>query len=75
MLERAFRVECMIDEFYLTFNYALSRCIIVWRWLYRIGVKYKSMLMAIRRASSAVSTFACSASVALSRETDARRLA
>jgi hypothetical protein len=67
LLERAFRVECMIrdsssagvglllpdtiilpDEFYLTFNYAVSRCITVWRRLDRIGVKVKSIARAWR---------------------------
>jgi hypothetical protein len=60
LLERAFRVECMIrdfspagvglllpdtiilpGDFYLTFDYAVRRCITVWRRLDRIGVKFK----------------------------------
>ena len=67
LLERAFRVECMIrdsspagvglllpnaivlpDDFYLTFDYAVRRCITVWRRLDRIGVKFKSIAKAWR---------------------------
>jgi hypothetical protein len=67
LLERAFRVECMIrdfsptgvglllpntiilpDEFYLTFDYAVSRCITVWRRLDRIGANLKSIARAWR---------------------------
>jgi hypothetical protein len=32
------------DDFYLTFDYVVRRCIIVWRQLDRMGVKFKSML-------------------------------
>ena len=58
LLERAFRVECVVrdfsptgvgllvpdtiilpDKFYLTFDYVVRRCIIVWRQLDRMGVK------------------------------------
>ena len=31
------------DDFYLTFEYAVRRCITVWRRLDRIGVKFKSV--------------------------------
>ena len=67
LLERAFRVECMIrdfspagvglllpktvtlpDDFYLTFDYAVRRCITVWRRIDRIGVKFKSIAKAWR---------------------------
>jgi hypothetical protein len=67
LLERAFRVECMIrdfspaggglllpntiilpDDFYLTFDYAVRRCITVWQRLDRIGVKFKSIAKAWR---------------------------
>jgi hypothetical protein len=67
LLERAFRVECMIrdfssagvglllpntiilpDEFYMTFDYAVSRCVTVWRRLDRIGVNLKSIARAWR---------------------------
>ena len=63
LLERAFRVECMVrdfspagigllvpdtiilpDNFYLTFDYAVRRCVTVWRQLDRMGAKFKSML-------------------------------
>jgi hypothetical protein len=65
LLERAFRVECMVrdfspagvglllpdtiilpDEFYLTFDHAVRRCITVWRRLDRMGVKFKSIARA-----------------------------
>jgi hypothetical protein len=65
LLERAFRVECMVrdfspagvglllpdatilpDDFYLIFDYAVCRCIAVWRQLDRMGVKFKSMARA-----------------------------
>jgi hypothetical protein len=36
------------DEFYLTFDYAVSRCITVWRRLDGIGVKFKSIARAWR---------------------------
>jgi hypothetical protein len=67
LLERAFRVECIIRDFspagvglllpkavilpadfYLTFDYAVRRCITVWRRLDRIGVKFKSIAKAWR---------------------------
>jgi hypothetical protein len=63
LLERAFRVECMVrdvspagvgllvpgtiilpDDFYLTFDYVVRRCVTVWRQLDRTGTKFKSML-------------------------------
>jgi hypothetical protein len=63
LLERAFRVECMVrdfspagigllvpdtiilpDDFYLTFDYAVRRCVTVWRQLDQMGAKFKSML-------------------------------
>jgi hypothetical protein len=65
LLERAFRVECVVrdlspsgvglllpdalilpDVFYLTFDYAVCRCIAVWRQLDRMGVKFKSIARA-----------------------------
>jgi hypothetical protein len=65
LLERAFRVECMVrdfspagiglllpetiilpDEFHLTFDHAVRRCITVWRRVDRMGVKFKSIARA-----------------------------
>jgi hypothetical protein len=65
LLERAFRLECVIrdvspagvglllpdtinvpDDFYLTFDYAVRRCIAVWRQLDRVGVRCKSIARA-----------------------------
>jgi hypothetical protein len=67
LLERAFRVECVVrdfspagvalllpdatilpDDFYLIFDYAVRRCVTVWRRLDRMGVKFKSIARARR---------------------------